>query len=214
MPALKRRDLLILALIVLAGWGVQRWMAGATPLGLDLSGNATAAALLDDTAPPTREVARPTLTLVVFTDYRCPACKIAAPALDAAVTRDGHVRVIYRDWPIFGPASRRAARVALAADHQHIYPAVHTRLMAEARPLEDSVLREAVEKAGGDWARLESDLRTHGAAIDAQLAATVQAVFQLGIEGTPAYLAGSRLIVGALDEAGFARAFAQGREID
>ena len=212
MPALKRKDLLLLLVIVAAAWGAQRWLAGSTALGTDLRGNATVAALLAHTSSPTREVASPTLTLVVFTDYQCPACKAAAPAMDAAVARDGRVRVVYRDWPIFGPASQRAARVALASDRQHIYPIVHARLMAEARPLDDVVLREAVEAVGGDWARIERDLQVHGAMIDVQLAATAQLVFQLGIKGTPSYLVGSRLIVGALDEAGFARAFVQGRK--
>lgn len=213
MSALKRRDLLILALIVLAGWGIQRWLAGSVPLGTDLTGNSTVAALLADSASPTRDVARPTLTLVVFTDYQCPACKAAAPAMDAAVARDGHVRIVYRDWPIFGERSVRAARVALAADRQHIYPTVHTRLMAEARPLDDTVLREAIEGGGGDWARIERDLREQGAAIDAQLAATAQAAVRLGVNGTPTYLAGSILVAGALDEKGFARAFAAGRAV-
>jgi protein-disulfide isomerase len=40
------------------------------------------------------------------------------PALEEAVQRDGKVRVIYKDWPIFGPPSERAASVALACAEQ------------------------------------------------------------------------------------------------
>ena len=211
MAAPKRKDLLILALLVLAACAVQRWLAGTRPIGTELRGNPTVAALLADTRAPRRDVAEPTLTLVVFTDYRCPACKLAAPAMDSAVARDGHVRVIYRDWPIFGPPSVHAARVAIAAARQGIYPTLHSRLMAEGRPLNDEVLREAVERSGGDWGRVERDLALVGRAIDARLADTASAAGGLGIPGTPAYLIGSVLVVGALDEAGFADAFRRGR---
>ena len=158
-----------------------------------------------------RKVAEPTLTLVVFTDYQCPACKRAHPAMERALARDGHVRVVYVDWPVFGQVSERAARVALASERQGVYPAVHSRLMAEDRPLTDAVLREAVERAGGDWSRLRRDLVAHGPAIDRQLGRNRQTAFGLGIPGTPAYLAGPVLIKGALDEDEFRRAFAEGR---
>lgn len=211
MPAGRRRLLLPLLALVLAGWAVGLLFRAATPLGRPLGANATAAALLAGRGLPTLPAARPTLTLVVFTDYRCPACRGADAAMHEAVAADGHVRLVYVDWPIFGPVAERAARVALAADRQGIYPALHRRLMAEPRPLADPVLRENVEAAGGSWPRLLADLQAHGHAIERRLAENRLAAFTLGIAGTPAYLAGRVLVVGALDKRGFARAFEEGR---
>jgi protein-disulfide isomerase len=213
MPA---RQLVLLLAIVVIGWGLGLLVGRAVPIGEDVGGNPAAAALLADrsvppaTAPAAGTVT--TLTLVVFTDYQCPACRAADPAMTAAVARDGRVRLVLRDYPIFGARSERAARVAIASARQGIYAAVHHRLMSDRRPLDDTVLREAVESAGGNWATLVADLRRGAGAIDTQLAATQRYAAAIGVAGTPGYVAGSILVVGALDEAGFARLFARGRE--
>jgi protein-disulfide isomerase len=207
-----RREVAGLGVIALAGWGIHRLLAGAAPVGADVGHKPIAQALLADRSAPAREVGRPTLTVAVFTDYQCPACKLAHPALEQAATRDGAVRLSYRDWPIFGPRSMRAARVAIAAAVQGVYPALHGSLMTETRALDEPVLREAVAGSGGDWAQVLSRLERNGAGVDALLSETARATVLLGIAGTPAYLIGPLLISGALDEAGFVRAFAEGRE--
>ena len=205
------RMLLLLAALIVIGWGVGQVFQRTAPLGRDVGASEIAKAALLPGTRPVREVADATLTLVVFTDYQCPACKRADPEMERALAKDGHVRVVYVDWPVFGPLSERAARVALAADRQGVYPAVHSGLMAEDRPLTDHVLSEVVERAGGDWSRLQRDLVAHGPEIERELGRNRQSAFGLGIPGTPAYLAGPVLIKGALDEAEFRRVFAEGR---
>jgi protein-disulfide isomerase len=209
--SITRRQLAALFVLVLLALGANYIVQATAPIGRDMSSSPTVQALLHDRIAPSREVRDPTLTLVVFSDYQCPACKLSNPAMEAAVARDGHVRVVYQDWPIFGVQSERAARIAIAADLQGLYASVHSRLMNERRPLGDGVLRAAVEQSGGNWSLLQRDLKMHAVKIDEQLAKTVGIVFLLGIEGTPAYLAGPVLITGGLDEAEFTRAFALGR---
>nr|WP_233150780.1 DsbA family protein [Sphingomonas sp. BT553] len=198
--------------IVLLGWAVGHLFQSARPIGRDVGDNPVARSLLLDRQGPSSGATDSTLTLVLFTDYQCPACRLAAPAMEAAVASDGHVRILYRDWPIFGPASERAARLALAADRQGIYPPLHRLLMGERRPLDDRVLAEAVVAAGGDWDRVQADLRRYDAAITAQLGRTLDAARRLGLAGTPSYLVGPLLVEGAMDEAGFRRAFAAARD--
>lgn len=208
---IRARPLLQLGAVLLVAWAATWLLRSAVPVGRDIGANAATRQLLAGAGLPSRPVADPTLTVAVITDYRCPACRGADAALHAAAARDGHVRIVYVDWPILGSASERAARVALAADRQGIYPALHRRLMAERRALTDPVLAQAVEAAGGDWTRILADLHDHAAAIDGRLAQNATAAFTLGIAGTPAYLAGSVLVLGAQDERGFTRAFAEGR---
>ena len=147
----------------------------------------------------------------MFTDYQCPACRASEGAMQEAAARDGKVRIVYKEWPIFGPRSERAARVALASAYQAIYPAVHHALMTGSRP-DDAMLRETIERAGGDWRQLERDLETHRADIDAELARNRMHAFSLGLEGTPAYLVGPILVKGGLSEAQFLRTIAAARE--
>lgn len=210
---LSRKSLLQLLVLVLIGLGVSHILQQTAPIGRDVGGNRAAHALLDDSLSPARTVLNPTLTLIVFTDYQCPACKRANPAMEAALAADGHVRLVYQDLPIFGPLSESAARVAIASAAQGIYPAVHSRLMGETRRLDEPVLREAVVRSGGDWERLQRDLATNAAAIDRQLSHNRANAFSLGIAGTPAYLAGPMLRVGGTDRAGFTALFAQARKI-
>lgn len=208
---LVRRDFIQLLIVTAIGVGAGQILLRSAPLGRDVGTNPTAQALLRDRRAPSQAVENSSLTLVVFTDFQCPACKRANAAMDAAVAEDGRVRVVYIDWPIFGPLSERAARVAIAADRQGIYVPVHRRLMTERRRLDDTVLRQAVERSGGNWNKVLLDLQSHGAAIDRQLARNGNDAYALGIAGTPTYLAGPLLVIGGLDEAGFAKAFALGR---
>lgn len=208
---MSRRHMLLLLLVVVIGWGVGQIVVRLRPAGTDVGDLAAVQAVLSGRGFPSVEVGAPTLTLVVFTDYLCPACRAADPATAAAIARDGHVRIVYRDYPIFGPVAENVARVAIAADRQGVYPALHRRLMVERRPLDGAVLREAVEAVGGDWAQLQRDRVARAAEIEAQLATTRAQAAAIGITGTPGYLAGPVLAVGARDEAGFAKLFAQGR---
>ena len=208
---MSRKHLIQLVMLVLAGWALGQVLRRAVPVGRDLGRNATVAAVLADRSYPMRSDNPATLTLVVFTDYQCPACKLAHDAMERAVAADGRVRLIYRDWPIFGPMSERAARITLAADHQGIYPELHARLMRERRPLTEAVLREDVVLSAGDWAKIVETMKTRAGEIDRMLSATRTTAFALGIAGTPAYLAGPVIALGANDEAGFRRLFAEGR---
>ncbi|MFN3620107.1 DsbA family protein [Sphingorhabdus sp.] len=212
VKTISRRHMAQLFVITLAGAGVGHMLRKSSPVGRDVSANETARALLTDRTFPSRDVGQPTLTFVLFTDYRCPACKLSNAAMEKALQQDDHVRIIYRDWPIFGPASERAARVAIASDRQGIYPLVHARLMNERRTLEENTLRQAIEYTGGSWRQIEADLEAYAADIDRQLDRTQADAFQLGISGTPAYLAGSILLTGAQDEGRFRRLFAAGRQ--
>ena len=151
------------------------------------------------------------MRLAVFTDYRCPACRHAFPALEEAVRRDGKIRVIYKDWPIFGPPSERAASVALSCAEQGIYPVVHRQLMADNRTIDDDMLRDVVIGAGGDWLSATTWLASHAQAVAARLRANGQEAYSIGLAGTPGFLAGRMLVMGAIDPGDFERLFARAR---
>lgn len=205
-----RRTLLPLVALALLGMLVAYALRTSRPLGVDVGASPSAVQMLEDRGSPQVVQGEGNLTVVMFTDYQCPSCRLADPALRAAIARDGDVRVIYRDWPIFGERSERAARVALAAHRQGIYPAVHQRLMTSVS-LDDGALRLAVEQAGGSWERVEADLVTHETEISDQLADNSRDAFALGLAGTPGYLIGPLRVEGALTEAEFLRAFGQAR---
>jgi len=124
---------------------------------------------------------------------------------------DGDVRIIYKDWPIFGPVSERAARLALASDEQGIYAALHRQLMSGRRIDDDGMLQDVLTDAGGDWKRAMAYMMTHEQTIAARLHANGQDALAIGLAGTPGYLAGSRLVTGAISENSFVELFARAR---
>ncbi len=208
--ALNRRQLLTLVALVVLGAGLSYLLQGARPLGQNVGDSPLAAQVMAGQRSPRTESGPSALKVVVFSDYRCPACRGAEPALRSAVAEDGNVQVIYKEWPIFGEPSVRAAKVALAADRQGIYPEVHRAFM-QLRNFDDAALRDAVVGAGGDWERLQNDLAEFEASIEEELAINKRQAFGLGLGGTPGYLVGPLLIKGALSEGEFLRVFADAR---
>lgn len=209
---LTRREWLQLgAVIAVSGW-LGLLLQTDRPLGQDVSSNALALAIRADGSSPTGENGAADLTLIVFTDYRCPACRGAHREMKRAIAADGKVRVVYKDWPIFGERSERAAQVAIASDLQGIYPLLHDLLMTG--PMEDDdALRKAVKSAGGDWTLLERDLVRKRSDISAQLERHKRQAFEMGFRGTPGYLIGPMLVRGGLTERQFTRVFQQARGI-
>jgi protein-disulfide isomerase len=151
------------------------------------------------------------VTLAVFTDYNCPACRLAHPEMIAAVKADGAVRLKYMDWPIFGEDSRAAARAAIAADAQGLYAKVHAALMQGGRADADAA-RAALVAAGGDADLLRSELLDAGSRIDGQLSRFALHAFALGLGGTPGHLIGTVLLKGAADTRAFRRAIDRARK--
>jgi protein-disulfide isomerase len=180
-------------------------------LGQNVGDNLLARAVREDRSSPAEDNPAADLSLIVFTDYRCPACRAAHPAMKRAVATDRKVRIVYKDWPVFGAASERAARIAIASSFQGIYPLVHDRLMSGRADSEDA-LRNAVQQSGGDWRRLQGDLASKQTLISAELARNRRQAFELGLPGTPGYLIGPILVRGALTEAEFTRVFRAARQ--
>lgn len=137
-----------------------------------------------------------TTTLVEFFDYNCPYCKQALSAMLDMKKDDPDLRIVWKEFPILGPISRYAARVAMAADRQGKYDAFHEAAMSATRlRSEDQVLKIAA-KVGLDMDRLEKDMTDP--AIDAYLKETIQLAQSLGITGTPSFFVNGVILPGGL----------------
>ena len=112
-------------------------------------------AFLEDEVAPRVEPAAFNTTIIMYTDYQCPYCRKAHVALKELLSEDSKVRILYRDWPIFGPASEQAARLAIASKWQDRHTEFHDALMRTPGKLSDETIRTAAKKAGVDWAQLE-----------------------------------------------------------
>jgi protein-disulfide isomerase len=152
--------------------------------------------IFNNPADPVAGNAQGDVTVVEFFDYRCPYCKRVTDALAELVKDDPNVRLVYKDFPILGPESVVAAKIALAAQRQGKYEAVHTAFMAHKGSFEEAALLELAASVGADTTKLAADMEDP--AIQGQLQANDSLAAALGITGTPGFLFGKQLVPGAV----------------
>ena len=156
--------------------------------------------------PPNYDV-----TIVEYMDYQCPYCRASHGPLKQLVAKDKKVRVIFRDWPIFGPASQAAALAAIASKYQGKYVAMHDALMETPLPLNQAKIKDAARKAGVDWARLQKDTGAHADEIEDLFQRNDKQAQLLGLEGTPGFIIGNVQSFGGMDLPKFEKAVARAR---
>jgi protein-disulfide isomerase len=195
--------------------------AGAAMLGLETApGSAlaqsetvlTEALVLRDPDIPVAGNADGDITIVEYFDYNCPYCRKLAPELRQVVQDDGKVRLVLKDWPILGPVSVIAARMALASKYQDKYIQAHEALIGVASKLTAPRIRELLAGAGIDVGRVDRDLVTHAKAIDAILARNNDQAAAFGFRGTPSFIVGKFRVPGVLTMAQFDQVIADARK--
>jgi len=153
--------------------------------------------LLHDPSSPVSGNLNGDVTLVEFFDYRCGFCKRAAGAVTQLQKDDARVRVVYKDLPILGEASELAAKAALASRAQGKHQAFHEAILATENEIAKDELLRLAGDVGLDTKRLETDMANPewNTIIERNRALAKD----LGISGTPGFIAGSELQPGALD---------------
>jgi protein-disulfide isomerase len=135
------------------------------------------------------------VTIVEFFDYNCPYCKETAPELVKLLHVDPKVRILYKEWPLFGDVSEYAARSALAANWQGKFLAAHDALIGTANDLDKiSQVDAALKSAGVDLTQLARDRTAHATEITAILARNAREAAALGFRGTPGIVVGRQLL--------------------
>src|SRR5581483_4526472 len=124
--------------------------------------------------------------VIEFFDYNCGYCKKAFSEVAHLVDKDKKVRLMLKEFPILAKGSEEASRVALAAKMQGKYWEFHRAMLEnQGQANEASALRVA-EKLGLDMARLKKEIED-----------TRQLATKMGIQGTPHFIIGDRIIPGA-----------------
>ena len=135
------------------------------------------------------------VTVIEFFDYNCPYCKKAFHEVAQLIEKDKQVKLIVKEFPILSKGSEEAAKVALAAKVQGKYWEFHRAIQeAQGQTNEAAALRIA-EKMGLDMTRLRKDMAS--ADVKKEIDETRALAAKLGIQGTPHFLVGDRVIPGA-----------------
>ena len=151
------------------------------------------------------------VTIVEFFDFQCPDCKKIHPDLSKVVKDDGKIRLVYKDWPIFGELSIAAAKLVLAAKFQGKYAQAHEALISHKGRLTAANLPQIVAAAGIDINKATADLASNDAHVKDILVRNNAQAEAFGFNGTPSFIVGTFRIPGVLTPPLFKQAIKDAR---
>ena len=140
------------------------------------------------------------VTFVEFFDYNCGYCKRAMTDMLEIMKTDSKLKVVLKEFPVLGPGSVEAAQVGVAVRMQDPtgkkYLDFHQKLLNGRGQADKARALAAAKEAGLDMAKLEKDLASP------EVRATLEENFKLaedmGMNGTPSYVIGKQVVIGAV----------------
>ncbi len=166
-------------------------------------------ALFNDEDDPTAGSPDGDIRVVEFLDYRCGYCRHAYGNIHEAAQKDGNVKLIYKEYPIFSSESLQA-KAALAAHMQGRYNDFHKALMSSNGHWDMEQLTSVAEKLGLDVERWKDDIKNER--IEETLNKHKELGKTLGINSTPAFVIEGEIMPGALSVEQFVEVFKSIRE--
>jgi protein-disulfide isomerase len=153
------------------------------------------------------------VTFVEFFDYNCGYCKRAMSDMLDLMKTDSKLKVVLKEFPVLGQGSVEAAQVAVAVRMQDPtgkkYLDFHQKLLGGRGQADKARALAAAKDLGLDMAKLEKDMASPEAK------ATIEENFKLaedmGMNGTPSYVIGKQIVVGAVGLDGLKEKISQAR---
>ena len=141
------------------------------------------------------------VTLVEFFDYNCGYCKRAMSDMLELLKTDPKLRFVLKEFPVLGEGSVQAAQVAAAVRMQDKsggskYLEFHQKLLVGRGHADKARAIAVAQEVGFDVGRIERDMTSEE--VKAQLEESLKLAEALGLNGTPSYVVGSEVLVGAV----------------
>ena len=153
------------------------------------------------------------VNFVEFFDYNCGYCKHAMADMLTLMKADPKLRVVLKEFPVLGPTSVEAAQVGIAVRMQDPtgkkYLDFHQKLLNGRGQADKARAMAAAKEAGADMAKLEKDMTSPE--ISATLNENFKLAEEMGLNGTPSYVIGKDVVVGAVGATGLAKKISEAR---
>ncbi|MBP2460816.1 protein-disulfide isomerase [Rhizobium sp. PvP014] len=138
------------------------------------------------------------VTVVEFFDYNCGYCKHALADMDTILKKDKNVRFVLKEFPILGPDSIAAHKVAnavrLVAPTK--YAEFHRTLLGSREQASEETALSVATALGIDGAALRKSMKDNPN--DDLVRQAYQLATAIGITGTPTYVVGDEAVFGAV----------------
>ena len=140
------------------------------------------------------------VTFVEFFDYNCGYCKQAMSDMLTLLKDDPNLKVVLKEFPVLGEGSKEAARVAVAVRMQDKsgkkYLEFHQKLLGGRNHADGARALAVAKDIGLDMDRLQKDMKSPE--IEKTIEQDYKLAEALGLNGTPSYVIGDNVIVGAI----------------
>ena len=140
------------------------------------------------------------VTFVEFFDYNCGYCKRAMADMLDLMKEDPKLKVVLKEFPVLSEGSVDAAKVAVAVRMQDPtgkkYLDFHQKLLGGRGAADKARAFSSKKKTAYDMAKLEKDLAT--TEVKATLEENLKLAESLGMNGTPSYVIGKQVVIGAV----------------
>jgi protein-disulfide isomerase len=141
------------------------------------------------------------VAVVEFFDYNCSYCKRAMTDMVELIKGDGKLKFVLKEFPVLGDGSVQAAQVAAAVRMQDKtggkkYLEFHQKLLSGRGPADKARALAVAKEIGLDVARIEKDMASDE--VKATLEESFKLAEALGLNGTPSYVVGNDVVVGAV----------------
>lgn len=124
------------------------------------------------------------VTLIEFFDYQCIHCKKMKPVITSLIDKHDNLRVVYKEFPIFGAGSEVASRVALAAGMQGKYTQMQDALIKVDKRLDKETVMNTAKSIGLNMEKLTKDMNSPE--VTKELTTNRQLAEKIHLMGTPA----------------------------
>jgi protein-disulfide isomerase len=140
------------------------------------------------------------VTMVEFFDYNCGYCKRALSDMLDMLKNDPKLKIVLKEFPVLGQGSVEAAQVAVAVRMQDKtgkkYLDFHQKLLGGRGQADRARALAVAKEVGLDMARLEKDAASDE--VKATIDESMKLAEALGVNGTPSYVVGADVVVGAV----------------
>jgi protein-disulfide isomerase len=140
------------------------------------------------------------VTFVEFFDYNCGYCKRAMSDMLTLLKTDAKLKVVLKEFPVLGPGSVEAARVAVAVRMQDKtgkkYLEFHQKLLGGRNHADLARALAVAKEIGLDMDLVQKDMKSPE--VENTLHQDFKLAEALGLNGTPSYVIGEDVVVGAI----------------
>src|SRR5436309_15699860 len=141
------------------------------------------------------------VTFVELFDYNCGYCKRAMADMLDLMKADSNIKVVLKEFPVLGEGSTQASQVAVAVRMQDKtggkkYLEFHQKLLGGRGSADKARALAVAKEIGLNMTQLEKDMA--GPEVKATLEESFKLAEALGLNGTPSYIVGPDVVIGAV----------------